>query len=198
MAPVLGDTIRIVCKLSQAGNDIQNVYHALLGGTVAPSNAALLATVRSWMDDAYSDIVARIADNVLFDSIWVWNMTQDEFVGEADWLTLTAGGGGTNSMMPPQTAALCLFRTAVPKSLGKKFLPPMSSLQLEDDGSIISTGLTQIGLYAAVLLAGATGATWNLVPGNYRPLVSLFIPYLSAVVRDLFATQRRRYTGSGT
>lgn len=199
MPPTINDVIRVVAKLSQAGNDIQNVFHVKVNGTTPPgTNALLLGGIAAFLDDAYTNIATRIANNVTFDSIWAHNMTKDEYVGETDWPTLTAGGGGTEPMMPPQTAPLVLFRTSEPKSLGKKFLPVMSSLQLEDDGSIVATGLTQIALFAADVLAGYSAGTWQLQAGNFRPVTGAFLGYLSSAVRDLFATQRRRYTGRGT
>lgn len=198
MAPVFNDVFRAVAKMSQASNDIMNVYHyKLTGSGIPPSNGQVLEALNNVLNGAYDNIDGSMANNITFDEIEVYNVTQDEYVGVTSWLTLTTGGGSA-AMLPPQTAALVLFATNVAKSLGKKFFPPLTTVALDDDGSPTAAVLTALGLYAADLLTGWDGSTWFLLPGNYRPLAGTFLSWLSAAVRDVFATQRRRYTGSGT
>lgn len=198
MAPAFNDVFRFVAKMSQAGNDVLNVYHyRLTGSGIPPSNGQVLEAANQILNGAYDNVDGSIANNVSFDSIVAYNVTQDEYVGETTWLTLTTGGGSA-AMLPPQTSALVLFLTSVAKSLGKKFLPPLTTTGLDDDGSPTAAVLTGLALYVADLLTGWDGGTWFLLPGNYRDVSGTFISWLTGVARDVFATQRRRVTGSGT
>lgn len=198
MAPNIGDVLRIICKLSQAANDIQNVFHAKIQSGTAPGGSTLLAAIISALDAAYDNINYGVADNVSYDTIALYNLTQDEYYGEAAWFTLTNGGGGTNPMLPPQNAPLVLFPTTEPGSQGKKFLPPITDNVIDDDGSLTAGFVGNMGVFASDILAGVAPGTYTVDFGVYRPITDEYISFASAIPRDFVATQRRRYTGKGT
>lgn len=198
MAPSLYDVIRVVAKMSQAANDIINVYYLGIEGTTPPSNSALLASIVQWLDDAYAYVAYAFADNLSFDTIDVFNRTANEFVGTDSWPTQTVGGGGVNPMLPPQTAPLVLFPTTVPKSVCKKFLPVCTDNVLDDDGTPVAGLLTNMLSYSTVIADGIDEGAWQAVYGAWSEDVFTFNKVTGAVARDLFATQRSRYTGSGT
>lgn len=198
MAPSLYDIIRVVAKMSQAANAIQNVYHCIIEGTTAPDNATLLAAIASLIDGAYDYIDYAVADNVSFDTISVFNDTADEFVGETAWPTLTVGGGGVNPMLPPQNAQLVLFTTVQPGSLGKKFLPPMTDNVLDDDGTPVAGVLANALLYGGEIVDGVDGGTYSATFGTWNPTTFVFNKFTEAVARDMFATMRSRYIGKGS
>jgi hypothetical protein len=198
MAPSIGDVLRITAKLANGTDTIQNVYHAKLTGDTPPTNEDMLDDVADWMDQAYSAIDQAMSTGITFDEIEVYNLSADEYVGAIGWPVLTAGTAASGQESPPQCAPLVLFRTNVLKSLGKKFLPQFYTGYYEGDGTLAVNALNAMAAYAAEILAGKVAATYELIPGNYRPLVDMFIPYVSAVVRDFFATQRRRYVGRGS
>ena len=195
MAPSIGDVIRVVAKMSDGSGDVQNVYHCKIAGTTAPSNGVLLVNCATIMDDAYDYFDGSVSDDISFDSIAAYNVTADEPVGETTWSTLTSGGSSGNKL-PPQVTPLVLFTTAVLNSLGKKYLPVMTAAGLDPDGSITSAILAAMSQYATELLSGIDAGLWTADFGNYRKATDTFIPWVAAIARDLYATQRRRYTGS--
>jgi len=197
MATAMGDVLRIVAKFSDGSNDIQNVYHVRVTDQAPNNDGAVLDGCAEFMDDCYTSYANAMPDDITFDSVAVYNLTQDYPLGETDWPVLTAGAK-TSNKLPPQNSPLVLFTTAVLNSLGKKYLPNLTVTDLEDDGTISSTVLTVMGALATSILTGYVSGTWNLEAGNYRPNSATWIPYVASVVRDLFATQRRRYAGKGS
>lgn len=193
----LGDVLRVVCKLSHGLDDVQNVYHAKVFGTAAPTDSQAYGAVASVLDAAYAVIDGPMSTNVSFDSISVYNLTQDYFIGEAGWPTVT-DGNGVGGDLPQQCAPLILFPTDVLKSVGKKYLPPFAEEVLDTDGTIASGLLAAMATFAATILDGFTGVNYTVEFGNYRVDTAQFIPWVSAIVRDFFATQRRRYKGKGS
>jgi hypothetical protein len=198
LAPAISDIIRVVCKFSQALNDIQNVYHGKIESGTAPSGSTLASDIADFMDAVYDYIDYGMADNVYFESVDVYNLTQDEFYGATAWPGLSQGGGTTNPMLPPQCAPLLLFPTATPGHLGKKFLPPVTDNVLDDDGSLASGYVGNMALMGADLLGGMAPGTYTVSWGIYDPDSYGYLPYGSYNARDFVATQRRRYTGKGS
>lgn len=198
MAPSANDVFRVTAKMSIGSDDVQNVYHLQAQGGAPASNAAVLADIANFMDDAYAEIAIGQPTSLNYDTIEVYNLTAEEYVGETAWPTLTAGTGADANLLPPQLSPLVLFLTGVLRSVGRKFLPMFVLGNIQTDGSLSSSALTAMAGYAAILLAGYAGSGYTLVPGNYRPLTELFIEWTEAVVRDLWATQRGRYFGSGS
>jgi hypothetical protein len=198
MAITSGDILRLVANFIQNFNDIKNVYHVLVTGTGFGSDGEVMAAIRDYFDDVYDNIAYAIADNVEFVAIDGYNLTQDEILPGRVFVDNTEGGGSVNPMLPPQCAALVNFHTDTPGSQGRKFLPPMTDNVSDDDGSPTSGILVGMLAYGEDLIDGYDDGTWSITFGNYRPATDTFIPWASAEPRNLFATQRRRYTGSGT
>lgn len=197
MPPAVNDIIRVIAKMSQGGGDIQNVYHYRIDAIPGTSsNANLLSDLTAHANTAYTEIADRMPDTVLFDTVSAYNLTQDEFVGEGSWTTLVDGDETTT--LPPQNSALVLFSTDTLRSQGRKFLPPFSRGIAGDDGTIIDTVLADIAAYAADYIGTAVGSHFSGVFGNYNETLVRFAPWATAIVRDFFATQRRRYFGSGS
>jgi len=197
MAVADGDVLRLVAKMSNGGDDIQNVFHVQVAGTGFGTNDDVLDAVSEQIDYAYTQFDQYLSDNLNFDSIEGYNVTQEEYLGEQTWPTLVQGGSADEEI-PPQCAPLCLFLTEVAKSQGRKFLPPLIKTHIDSDGTISGTALAAIYLFCTSILAGVDEGTWTAVFGNYRPLGEIFIEWVSAVARDFFATQRRRYQGKGS
>ncbi|GAG64308.1 unnamed protein product, partial [marine sediment metagenome] len=153
--------------------------------------------IADWLDDAYDDLASSMCVTVDFDSIEVWNLTQDDLLGLGDWPTQTAGANDTNQM-PPQCAALVLFNTSTARSQGRKFLPPFGVASQDTDGSVLAASLGNILLYANKLLVDITGTGWVGTAGNWNPVLVRFAAWTTNQIRDIFATQRRRYVGSGS
>ena len=197
MAPSVNDVIRIVAKMAVGADDVQNVFHLLLS-TVSgsPTNAALLAEIAAVINALYDTIDGVVSDEVSFDTVECYNLTANEYVGETAFTTLTAGANA--DITPPQCAPLVLFGTETLNSQGRKFLPPLGKASADVDGTLTAAALTPIGNFASFVLSPTGWTAYDGDFGNYRPLTATFIPYTSSFVRDFFATQRRRYAGSGS
>lgn len=192
-----GDVLRVTAKMVIGEDDIQNVYHAQMNITGSPTDAVIAENFADELDDIYNYLVSSMASTVEFTSIEVWNLTQDELVGVEGWPTQTVGGNGTNQV-PPQCAALVLFNTPQARSQGRKFLPPFGVSSLDPDGSVIAASLVNILSFANALLVTISGVGFTGEYGNWNPVLVRFATWTSTQVRDLIATQRRRYVGSGS
>jgi hypothetical protein len=192
------DILRITASFDYDGDQIQNVYHMQVTTTSGDvDNATFLAELDDDIDSMYDDIVSEIFTDVDFDYIEVYNLTADEFVGRVSWPSKTSGSG-TGDPLPPQTAPLVLFPTAVLRSVGKKFLPLYAESANDAAGTPSSAALVNLASWAADVLATKTGTGWSGVMGNWNPTLLRFAEWTSSVVQDFWATQRRRYKGSGS
>lgn len=191
------DILRVVAKMSWNGLDVQNTYHLRASVTSDPGDATVVQEIAAALDGAYDNIANEIPNDIYFDSIQVWNATTNTYLGEDSWPTLTAGPL-TDTPLPPQCAPLVLFNTNVNKSQGRKFLPDFTTHALESDGTMTSAALAYVALFIADILAGVTGTGWSGEFGNYNVDLVRFIPWVTGLARDMYATQRRRYFGKGS
>lgn len=191
------DILRVVAKMSIDGNDVQNVYHLRADVTSDPGDATVLSEIADYLDDAYAQVNGTFDGDLTYDSIAVWNVSTDTFIGETTWPVRTSGGSATD-MLPIQTSPIVLFGTNVNRSQGRKFLPPMTEGNCEADGTPTAATHTVLGNYAAAILAGVTGTGWDGIPGNWNEAKARFVDWVYATIKDFFATQRRRYRASGS
>lgn len=192
------DVFRVTVKMSDGEDDIQNVYHVRIQGSNLPTEEDFLDDLAAYIDTAYGTFDDSVTSNVTYDGIEVYNLTADTFVGEAPFPVLTNGGITPPLQMPSQCAPMVLFTTGVLKSVGKKFLPFLGSVRLDQDGTLNTTALQELGNFATTLLTGIIGGDWNVQWGNYRPLAAQFIEWLGFEVADQIKTQTRRYRGRGS
>lgn len=191
------DILRVVAKMSWNGLDVQNVYHLKATVTTDPGDLTVVQEIAAGLDAAYDHIDAYMPNDIYFDSVQVWNATTDTYLGQDGWPTLT-GGALTTFPLPPQNAPLVLFNTNVNRSQGRKFLPTFAVDALDSDGTLGSGILTGIGFFIADILTGISGTGWSGTWGNYNVDLVRFVPWVTGLARDIWATQRRRYFGKGT
>jgi len=127
----------------------------------------------------------------------MYNVTAEEFIGRESWPSKTVGSG-TGDPLPPQNCPLCLFGTAVLRSVGKKFLPVYAETANDSTGTVSGAALANMANFIADVLATKTGTGWSGVLGNWNPTLVRFAEWTSGIARDFYATQRRRYAGSGS
>lgn len=193
----VGDILRITARMSWGEDDIQNVYHLRVTAGDDEDNTDVLTDIAEDLEDAYDFILGRIPNEITFDSLEGYNLTDDEWMGVVGWPTLTAGTA-TADPMPPQNSPLVLFTTDVPRSQGRKFLPPFSVNEVQDDGTIDTVPLQNVESYMVSLLAGVVGTYIEAEYGNWNEALARFATWILGEARDIFATQRRRYFGSGS
>lgn len=191
-----GDIIRATAKMTYVGDDVQNVYHLQYLG-VTTLDSSVVNGIAGVLDDAYDYIDLFISDNVGFDTIEVWNITQNRLLDEVNWPTLVSGGG-VDSALPTQVSALALFNTAVANSQGRKYLPVFTEAENLGGGIISSAALAAIALFIAELLGEVVLPDGECYFGNWNPTLARFADWVSGYISDRMQTQRRRTVGHGS
>jgi len=192
-----GDVVRVTAKLSHGVNDLRNVYHVLYSGTAPVEDEFFVADTADKLDNAYLEIVSIFPTGVQFDTIEFFNITQDRPVDEVVWPTMTEGDGtGTNAAY--QLAALVNFGVDAPRSSGRKYLGTLAGTVVGSGGTILAPHITELGLYAAELLADWFFENGIAQFGVFSKLYNRFAPYVTAGLDVLARTQRRRVSGVGS
>jgi hypothetical protein len=195
-----GDIIRVTCQWERAtGGDIQqNVYHLQCSFFGPEDDQDVGTAIENTLDDAYGELLAWIPDDLLFETIECWNLTQDRPMFVHSWPTQTAGECEATAPLAAQCSPLVLFDTVTARSEGKKYLPTPCYSALAAWGTVGSALQTGMAAFAAAVLEGFTiDELAALVPGNWSTLYTRFAPWVSAVVSAVARTQRRRVTGTG-
>ncbi len=197
MTVTVGDVIRVTARMSQGTDDVQNVYHYKAGGSGSAADVTVQNQIAAALDAAYTDIDDELTTGLSFDDIDFHNITQDEPMGAIDWPVLTAGVTVAETL-PLQASACCIFDTAVTKSQGRKFLPPMREAASDDKGVVGTTATTAILAYIVEILATITAGSLTFDAGNYNTLLARFAVWISGELIEHFKTQRRRVVGVGS
>jgi hypothetical protein len=192
-----GDILRITCKMHCGASQFMNVYHMKYTGTAPIDGADATDLINEFIDYAYTFIDQCYDDSFKFDTIEIFDVTQDLPVDEVPWYSLV-NGGDNGAMLPYQLSELVVFGTDAPRCSGRKFLPAMLETKALADGVIDSATLATIAGWAANLLAGVVFPDGAGTIGAWSKKYSRFAPFLVAVVDDLFRTQRRRVPGVGS
>lgn len=193
-----GDVLRLTAKQSYIVGDVQNVYHFKHDGDSSLDSAPVVAGLRTFIDDAYAELNAVTADGLFYDTINIFNLTQDEPLGEYSWPTLTQGAESATDAYTTQAAALVKFLTEVARSQGRKYIAGLVEGQVST-GGVISTALqTALGNFATELFTFPIVGGQEFILGNYNAALARFAEWSSAVIADRLATQRRRRAGTGS
>lgn len=198
----IGDIVRTAVNFVLAdGTLFQNVYHHKRGGVGIVGDQDIVDALEDWAQSLYFELTGVTKNNVVEQLSSV-----DRIVWDTDaWVVVENIGTFTPSFVPTkvadananQVSPFVVFKTARPRSVGRKFLFPLT----EDDqsaGILTSTATTAIAAYAylavndIIILPAAT-----LVPGIPRTGVNDWLEFYVAVVTDLVGTQRKRRPGYG-
>lgn len=190
------DVIRVVVKMTQAAQQLRNVYDFIHTGVNAVNDEDVLDAVLAVMETAYGYVVSQVTDNLSFDSVEVVNVTQDALIGE-DVFTTTTAGTATDQASPMQVAYLVRFPTNYRGSQGRKFIPGCNEGSLGENGELNTATQAACLAYALEILDGVTVSGELFVPGVDNPDKGRFAAYESAICNDIVGTQRRRKQGQG-
>ncbi|MCK5293006.1 MAG: hypothetical protein KAR39_13430 [Thermoplasmata archaeon] len=197
MTVQIDDVLRVTAKMSIGVEDVQNVYHFKATGTGTATDANVTIAIAAGLDNAYDEVDLLFPTVLSFDTIEFYNLTQDLYLGELAWPTLVAGADVAD-LLPPQVCPFVLFNTNELGSQGRKFLPVTTTNYIAVDGTPTGGVLTDLAAFAADILIGYVTGTVTMVPGNYRKGTAAFFEWVLAILPDFYATQRRRYYGSGS
>ncbi|MCK5292182.1 MAG: hypothetical protein KAR39_09245 [Thermoplasmata archaeon] len=183
------------------GTVMQNVYHHKRGGVGIVGDAEILTTLETWAETMYAEIQdivhTTVTEQLCFVERIEWD-TDKWVIAEniGTFLPLFEPQGVTDPM-PNQVSPFVVFKTARPKTVGRKFLFPCNEND-QNQGILAAGAVTDIVAYAddavnnILMLPAAT-----LIPGVPRTGVDAWYEFLVAVVTNLVGTQRRRRPGVG-
>lgn len=198
MSVAVGDVVRVTCKMTfDTGDAVQNVYHYQNTGSAAIADATFVTDVASQMNTAYSNLNSNISSAISYDTIEVFNVTQDAPIDEVAWPTLTVGGNSATQAYATQVAALVKFATATARSQGRKYMAGLVEGSVDGKGFLVTAMQTALATFGADIVNGFTSSGQVVLPGNWNPTLSRFAKWTAAIVADYVATQRRRRVGSG-
>lgn len=203
MTVEIGDIVRTAVNfVLNDGTQLINVYYHKRGGVGIVSDAEITTALETWAEAMYDELVALAHANVVEALSFVDRIEWDtdkwvtaENIGTFTPLFVPVGGG---EAMPNQIAPFVTFKTARPKTVGRKFLFPGTEAD-SLAGVLVAGAVADIVAYAddavndIIILPAAT-----LVPGVPRTGVNDWQEFFVAVVHDLVGTQRRRRPGVGS
>ncbi len=197
MAVVVGDFVKITAKMKLFGtDDVQNVYTFRVDRNDTPNDTVFMTAMALHMDDAYTLILADIADELTFISVDGINISKSELLPDTAWPVLTVGPN-TNALLPTQTAACVFWPTTTPKVRTSTFLGGYTEGANFLDGTIVVSVQASLALFGAAMRIVAT-ASVDAVKGSFNPTLLIFTPAGTAQVPNRWRTQRRRRIGVGS
>ena len=191
-----GDVVLVKTKFLMGTEKIMNTHHFRHEGVVGLDVGDWITGCNSYMQGLYNGLNNLLSDEWSTDTIEHYNLTQDLPLDERAWPTPLTGTQVEQSL-PYQNAMLLTFPTQAKRSLGKKYIAGLHEGESSAAGALKGTMITALETFVVTYLVGFTSAGQGSVPGNYRKLISAFIPYVSGIVETLVSSQRRRKPGVG-
>lgn len=196
MAIGLNDIIRVTAKMSWLGHDVMNVWHVYCASVPLASDVDMMTDIAEWLETIYGEFDDRLNENLLFEEVLGFNVSDGDPLPTVPWPTLAAGGQ-TSQMNSIGAAMFVIMRTGVARVLGKKWFAGFTEADMENN--------YYVGAATAAVAAGMA-YTMNAFVGTLSSVT--FIP---AVVDKLGGWhdikevsvdsqpgyQRRRRVGSG-
>lgn len=201
MAVSVGDILRIAVRMSGPdGQDIINVYHALVELLADGDNDNVLADWAALIQTIYNALAAAVSSDQDGRDISVLNLTNGEVLGTT---AFPSGwqGTATGETLPATVSLYSLFRTGLSRRIGKKYWG-ITTEGVQADGAVTLSGaITALTNTIAMIITTKTGATTTneYHIGTYNEsLAPQFVKFNEAVYRGNLRTQRRRYLGVGS
>jgi len=198
----VSDIIRTSVNFLMPGSIMyQNVYHHIFDGIGGVSDAAVVADIKQWADEMYSEIDEDISVSAVEQLSSVdrveWSGTEWEVVENIGVFTPEITQAEAGHISANQVSMFITFKTARPKSVGRKFLFPTPEAH-QAAGVIDGDLLARLVSFADDAVNDITIDVANVLhPGIVRTGENQWLLFQVAVVTDLVGTQRRRRPGYG-
>ena len=197
-----GDIIRTSCNFT-LGNGVQyqNVYHHIFDGSGGVSDVTVTTIVRLWAGAVYLPLIASIKSDVVVQLSSIdqveWVTDKWEVVANIGTFTPVFVPSDIGEVCPNQVSPFMVFKTARPKSVGRKFFFP--TMEGDQSAGIITPAVVaELVSCAATIVNDVTVDGFNVLhPGIPRVGVNDWLNFTAAVVTNLLGTQRRRRPGYG-
>lgn len=203
MTIVAGDILRTAVNFAlNDGQQCQNVFYHERTGVAIISDQDHLDALELWAETMYAELVVDVNANVIPQLCQVdlieWDVDQWLIAENIGIFTPTIVFTSNEHALPNQSSAFVIFKTARPKSVGKKFLPPY--VETRQAGTFLEAGaVTTTVAWADDAVNDISLAALNdLVPGIVRTGANVWLEYTAAVVTNVLGSQRRRRPGTGS
>ena len=194
-----GDVVRVTANMSyQGASDIINVFHCVAELTVDVDDAVFMGDVGAEVDANYALIVQDLTDDLKFENIEFYNVTDDRPMGVITWPTLTVGLETTSQPVATQMCGQVNFLTGVKRSQGRKYIGGYSELA-NTGGGFLQVGVQgRLENYGAQFAQGQTITGGTIYWGHYKTGTTIFRQWTGYIVPSLMSTQRRRKQNVGS
>jgi hypothetical protein len=192
------DILRVAARMNYVGiGDFVNVFHFRCNTSPFVTDGYALVDMALVMDALYDTIAPSLSDYANFVDVNVFNVTQDRPLGSTAWPTQTTGEA-SGDVLPSQCAAFVRATTGYSRNWARKFLGPFLEASNTSDGRVYSTLLTRLANFLAEWLVSTAVTTGTYTPVVYHSKTSTWKALVDGVVRNVWATVRRRRVGRGS
>lgn len=197
MAIPPGGIVRVTAVLNYAGlSELQNVFYMKNDGVDPISEDEFSSDTADFLEIAYADAQLVLNQDVLFDEIRFYDISNDSPMVSEDWPALV-NGAGTTEASPLNACALVAFPTGVKRSVGRKYLSGIDQVHVKNGGALEATGLGNIQDWGDHLAGDYLAGGQVIEIGNWRPATDDHFAWQRAEARLIMATQKRRRIGVG-
>jgi len=198
--PVANDEIvQVTARVEFGGvDDMVNVFQFINASGLAVPDSEAITDLAAFMDSLYTTIALFQPTTVLYRDLRMVNLDTGDILGIVPWPGLSTGLH-VGQPMAPGVAAVVNFYGDEPRRVMRKYIGGLVEDSSDADGVLNAITVTELGVFAAELLAPIVGtfSTWLYCYDNFLPLSNLMIP-TSAVATNIPGYQRRRKQGRGS
>lgn len=191
------DVLRVTAEMTQTADSVQNVYHFRSTNAGAIDDTDVLDDMADIMDEIYALLDGETSDEVSYDQVRVQNVTQNLLIGAIGFPVITVGLNITDPL-PRPVAALITYPTAKPKTRGGNYYGGFTEDRNTSTGSILAGTLTNLTSVATLLLAERVFGANSYRMVVFNAVLDTFVLPVSAIIHDIWRTQRRRRQGVGS
>lgn len=203
MAILAGDIVKTTMSFGLAdGTVCQNIFHHQRIGVGVFTDQAIVTAIEEWSEAMYAEIQPVVKDNVIallcsVDRVeWVvdeWKITENIGVFTPDFTPEVL-----TDALPNMDSAFVVLKTARPKTIGRKFLPPFGE-SMQAGSYLIPAAVEDVVAWADDAVNDITLQVLDYMrPGVPRTGVDAWYPFTVGIVTNLLGTQRRRRPGVGS
>ncbi len=200
MAIQLGDIFRITATLLLADSNLmQNVFYTQLDSGTIPTNNAVVAAMRTWVDDMYTIMEDHMKTTVSLDEVqvskWIPGSpgTWDDIGSDAG----TFAGLAVGELLPDGVALVMRAVTDAVKVVGRKYLGGLVESAVNNtawEANVIVDAL----LFVISWYEGPVPTVREFISGVFSTVLQDFVPFeANGIVSSIPGYQRRRKPGVG-
>jgi hypothetical protein len=191
------DVVKATVKMNlfNGQSAVQNVFQFRLN-TSSVTDTGARADLVEKLETFYGELEVVLSEHLTFEEVDFFNLTTGQPMGATEFDVL-ATGANVGDVLPGGVAGLIVFRTGISRVLGRKYIGGFTEGN-SSDGAVDSGALAALADAGGFMLGSfvgiSTGGTW--LPGVIST-AGPFWAYQEAIIRNIWAYQRRRRPGAG-